>query len=72
MFSNKKERLALCIAACIFGLVGIVQLWRAFAQIPVVFGAQSIPVWISFVIGLAAISMAFWLGNILLRHRPLV
>ena len=72
MFTDKHERLALLIATAIFGLVGIVQFWRAFAQIPVSFGAQPIPVWISFLAGFVAISMAVWLGKILKHHRPLV
>ena len=72
MFTDKKERLALVIATCIFALLGIVQFWRAFAAIPLVFGAMTIPTWISFIIGLAALLMAFWLGSIVRRHRPMV
>jgi sterol desaturase/sphingolipid hydroxylase (fatty acid hydroxylase superfamily) len=72
MFFPKNERLALCIAAGIFAIVGLLQFWRFLAQIPIMFGTQSIPIWLSLVVGVAALSMAFWLGAILRHHRPLV
>ncbi len=69
MFSDKNERLALMIATCIFTFLGLFQLWRAFAQIPVVVGALMVPIWPSLVVGLAALFMAFWLGSIWRHHR---
>jgi hypothetical protein len=72
MLFPKNERLGLCIAAGIFAVVGLVQFWRFLAQIPIMFGAQSIPIWPSLLIGVGALFMAFWLGAIVRHHRPLV
>lgn len=72
MFSSKNERLALMFATAIFAILGVVQFWRAIAQVPVTLGDQTIPTWVSFIIGLAALTMAFWLGKILRDHRPMI
>lgn len=72
MFSDRKERMGLVIASIIFAVGGLVQLWRAFGQVPVTFGATVVPIWLSFIVGVIALGMAFWLFSILRHHRPLV
>jgi hypothetical protein len=73
MFGNKSnERLGLLVSMIIFGLIGLVQLWRALAGVSVEFGGHSIPLWFSALIGLAALAMACWMGAILRRNRPII
>ena len=72
MFREKNERLALVISTAIFGILGLFQLFRALAQVPVSVGDQAVPAWVSIIIGMAALTMAFWLGKILRDHRPLI
>jgi len=73
LFGNKSnERLGLLVSMIIFGFIALVQLWRALAGVSVQFGGQSIPVWLSAVIGLAALAMACWMGAILRRNRPIL
>ena len=73
VFKDKKnERLGLLLAAGIFALVAIVQLWRAVAGVSVELGGLSVPIWLSVVVGLAALMMSYWMGVILHRHRPIL
>ena len=77
MFGNifrdqKNERNCLIIATVVFGLIGMVQLWRAFAGLAIDVGGQAVPLWLSGVVGIFALFLAFWMGTILRRHRPLL
>jgi hypothetical protein len=72
MLSTKNERLALLISTVIFSVFAIAQLWRAFANIPVEFGGQVVPVWVSLLAGLVSLAMAFWMGVLLKQRRPLI
>ncbi len=73
IFRDKKsERLGLLVAAVIFGLIAIVQLWRALAGISIEFGGHFVPVWLSVIIGSLALLMSFWMGTILRRNRPVL
>jgi hypothetical protein len=49
------------LAAVIFGLVGILQIARAVAGLPVTIGRSSIPTWVSWVACVVAFVLA-WLG----------
>jgi hypothetical protein len=69
VFKDKKnDRLGLILAAVIFGLVGLVQLLRALAGVPVELAGYSVPIWPSLVVGTAALFMSFWMRAIL-QHR---
>ena len=70
--NNKNERICLVLATVIFALIGSIQLWRAFAGTALDVGGQSVPLWISAAVGLFALFMAFWMGTIVRRHRPLI
>jgi hypothetical protein len=73
VFKDKKnERLGLLLAAGIFGLVALVQLWRAATGGSVVFDGFSVPIWLSVVVGFAMLLMSYWMGVILHRHRPIL
>jgi hypothetical protein len=72
MMSTKNERMALLVSTAIFTIVAIAQLWRAFANIPVVFNGQPIPVWTSLLVGLLSAAMALWTGMVLKQRRPLI
>jgi hypothetical protein len=77
MFSNafrakKNSRMGLLLAVIIFGLIAMLQLWRAFAGVSVEFGGHFVPIWLSVVVGVAALLMSFWMGLILRRHRPIL
>jgi len=73
IFRDKKnERIGLLIATVMFGLIALLQLWRAFAGVSVVFDGHAVPVWISAVLGLVALFMAFWMGMILRQNRPVL
>jgi len=72
MFSERNERLALVIATVIFGVLGVFQLYRAATGLTVVVGGTMLPVWPSFLVGCAALFMAFWLGGCLRHHKPTV
>jgi len=73
MFRDKRnERLGLLTSVIIFGLVGIVQLWRALAHVSLQFGGHAVPIWLSAIVGVLALLMAFWLGAILRRSRPVL
>jgi hypothetical protein len=72
MISTKNERTALLVSTIIFAVVAVVQLWRAFANIPVEFNGQLVPVWTSLLIGLGSAAMACWTGLLLKRRRPLI
>lgn len=73
LFRDKKnERVGLLLAAVIFGLVALVQLWRGFTGVPVDFGGHVIPIWPSFLVGALALLMCFWMALILRRNRPLL
>lgn len=51
MLFVKNERLGLLVATVLFGVIGLAQFWRAFAGIPVSFGEQIVPLWVSFIVG---------------------
>jgi hypothetical protein len=75
MFSNalrekKNEQLGLLSAAAIFALMGMVQLWRVFAGASVELGGRSIPIWLSVVVGVAALLMSLLMGLISRPNRP--
>jgi uncharacterized membrane protein YeaQ/YmgE (transglycosylase-associated protein family) len=77
MFGNafrdkKSERLGLFMAALIFGLIGTLQLVRVFAGFSVELDGHLVPIWLSAVVGAAAILMSFWMGAILRRNRPIL
>ncbi len=73
VFKDKKtERVGLLTAAVIFGIIGVMQLWRALSGIPVAFNGAAIPVWVSLVIGCLALFMSFWMGQILRHNRPII
>ena len=73
VFKDKKnERLGLLLATAIFGLVAIVQLWRAATGVSVVLGSFSVPIWLSVVVGCAMLLMSYWMVMILRHHRPLI
>jgi hypothetical protein len=65
---EKNDRLGLLLAAAIFGLVGIVQLVRALAGLPVELAGYAVPIWPSIFVGVAALFMSFWLRAISYRH----
>jgi len=73
MFKNRKsERLGLLLAAVVFGLIAMVQLWRAFAGASFELDGHLVPIWLSIIVGCAAMLMSFWMGVILRRQRPLL
>jgi hypothetical protein len=69
---RKNERIGLLLAAVIFGLVAIMQLWRAFTGLSVEFGGHTVPIWLSAIAGTTALLMSFWMALILHRHRPIL
>lgn len=72
MFSTRNERLGLLVATALFALLGILQLCRALANVPVSVGGSSIPIWASVIAAIVMLGMAVWLGALLNRRRPLV
>jgi hypothetical protein len=72
MISTKNERTALFVSTIIFALVAVMQLWRAFANVPLELNGQLIPVWTSLLVGLGSAAMACWTGLLLKRRRPLI
>jgi hypothetical protein len=72
LFSNRNERSGLLISAVLFALIGIVQLGRALMNVPVTIGHSAIPAWVSLLIGLVSLGMAFWMGMLLKHRRPLI
>lgn len=77
MFSNvfkdkKNERLGLLLAVVVFALIGMLQLWRAFAGLSVELDGHSVPLWISAIVGIAALLMAGWMAAILHHNRPIL
>jgi hypothetical protein len=73
LFKDKKtERVGLLVATVIFGLIGLMQLWRAFSGTPAELGGTAIPIWVSLVVGSMALFMSFWMGQILKHNRPII
>jgi len=77
MFKNafrdkKNSRLGLLFAVIMFGIIAMIQLWRAYAGVSVELGGHYMPIWLSAVIGAAALLMSVWMGVILRRSRPLL
>lgn len=72
MVFEKKERLTLGAASLLFALIGLFQLWRAFAQVPVVVAGNAVPIWPSFLVGAIGLFMAFMLCKVMRHHRPIV
>ena len=66
------ERMALAVATGIFALVALAQFWRAFGQVPLTLADHAVPIWLSVIGGVVAAFMAFWLGSMLRRHRPII
>lgn len=73
LFKDKKtERVGLLVATVIFGVIGLVQLWRVFTGTTAALGGTTIPVWVSLVMGCLALFMSFWMGQILRHNRPII
>ena len=73
MFKNRKsERLGLLAAAVVFGLIALMQLCRAFTGASLDLDGHLVPIWISLLVGFAALVMSIWMGMILRRQRPLL
>jgi hypothetical protein len=77
MFKNvfrdkKNSRLGLLLAVIIFGLIAMIQLWRAFAGVSIELGGHYVPIWCSAIVGSASLLMCVWMGIILRRVRPLL
>jgi hypothetical protein len=77
MFKNalrdkKNSRIGLLAAVIIFGLMSMLQLWRAFAGVSIEVGGHYVPIWISAIVGSVGLLMCFWMGAILRRLRPIL
>lgn len=73
LFKDKKtERVGLLVATVLFGVFGLMQLWRAFTGIPVAFNGSTVPVWLSMIFGCLALFMSFWMSQILRHNRPII
>jgi hypothetical protein len=73
MFRDKKsERMGMLVAACMFGLIALVQLWRAATGISLQFDGHSVPIVFSVLVGLLSLFMALWMGLILRHNRPVL
>ncbi len=77
MFNNvfrdkKNERFALLLAVLMFGFIALLQLWRVFTGATVLLDGHTIPIWISALVGIAALLMSVWMGAILRHNRPLL
>ena len=55
---NKKPYLF--FTAVIFGIVGVLHLWRASMGIPVVVGEGEFPIWLSWCGAVVAGGLSFW------------
>ena len=48
------------VAGVVFGIIAVLQAYRAVMQIPVQIGATSVPVGVSWVAGVVMASLCFW------------
>ncbi|MCM2315901.1 MAG: hypothetical protein NDJ92_12215 [Thermoanaerobaculia bacterium] len=48
------------VAASVFALVALGHAYRAFAQVPVLFGSLTVPVWASWVGAVFAAALSVW------------
>lgn len=49
------------VAMVIFGVVGLVHLYRAFSDMPILFGTTLVPMELSWIVGVALLLLA-WVG----------
>jgi hypothetical protein len=49
---GKNERVGLLLAALIFGVIAVVQLWRTFAGVSLDLDGHAVPVWLSAIVGI--------------------
>lgn len=63
MLNFKDEQTPLWFGAVLFGLIGLVQLFRFFAHWSVMIGNHEVPIYASGIMAVIALGMAYWLGS---------
>jgi len=57
---NENERNFFLTAGIVFGIVGILHLYRAIAGLTFVIENFSVPIWLSAVAGIVILGLSFW------------